>query len=542
MEPFAQLRTIALLLGCAAVAGGCAAASAGEREAPPTPRGPVPTVERALTVRDDFANGDDPLRSGWSGDPGWRVHGDGALYPPADGGALRIGPDTWRDEAVRVRLRSAGDDRPLAVRLRVGRDGEYRLTWQPGPGAVELDRIEGDTHRTLATAHVDAGSSDAAVLDAQAVGDRLTAAVDGRPVLDVLDEHALPAGAVGVAAGAGAGPGAFDDVRIRATVDDFTVAVLPDTQYYTPHAAPATSTFTAQTTWLAQHRATDGIAVALHTGDVVDDVCAAAQWRVASFAMRRLDGKLPYAIAPGNRDTIAYEDACAGEAGYVARRHTVDTRSFNRRGNFPAARQRAAAPETWGGTMRPGDASESVHRVDAGGVPLTILTLPFGPDAAALRWARGVARRDADRVGILVTHDYLAADGRLRGDPRTQSTLASLPGQLEGREIWRRLVAPAPDLRLVLSGHVEQCQVREPRACRVTGVVGRSARRNDAGRDVHALLADFQNRPDGGGGYLRLLRVIPARHRIEVRTYSPTLHRYLTDPRNQFTLTGVDLR
>jgi hypothetical protein len=53
---------------------------------------------------------------------------------------------------------------------------------------------------------------------------------------------------------------------------------------------------------------------------------------------------------------------------------------------------------------------------------------------------------------------------------------------------------------------------------------------------VHTLLADYQNRANGGDGWLRLLEFSPAANEIQVRTYSPTRDEYETDEDSEFTL------
>ena len=47
-------------------------------------------------------------------------------------------------------------------------------------------------------------------------------------------------------------------------------------------------------------------------------------------------------------------------------------------------------------------------------------------------------------------------------------------------------------------------------------------------------LSDYQNRPNGGDGWLRLLTFDPAADRIAVQTYSPTLDTFETDANSSF--------
>ena len=59
------------------------------------------------------------------------------------------------------------------------------------------------------------------------------------------------------------------------------------------------------------------------------------------------------------------------------------------------------------------------------------------------------------------------------------------------------------------------------------GHVAAEARRVDdfEGHVINSMLADYQGRPNGGGGLLRIWEFSPANDELTVRTYSPTLER-----------------
>jgi len=60
--------------------------------------------------------------------------------------------------------------------------------------------------------------------------------------------------------------------------------------------------------------------------------------------------------------------------------------------------------------------------------------------------------------------------------------------------------------------------------------------RNDAGNRVLEMLADYQKRSNGGDGWLRLIRLAPHTRQLQIRTYSPALNQFETDPNSQFTV------
>jgi hypothetical protein len=65
-------------------------------------------------------------------------------------------------------------------------------------------------------------------------------------------------------------------------------------------------------------------------------------------------------------------------------------------------------------------------------------------------------------------------------------------------------------------------------------------RRQDVyqGHTVYSVLSDYQNRANGGNGWLRIYEFSPAHNVIRVRTYSPTLAQFEADAdsSSQFTL------
>ena len=78
-----------------------------------------------------------------------------------------------------------------------------------------------------------------------------------------------------------------------------TLAVLPDTQYYSQKYPLH---FEVQTRWIADSRDLLNIAFVTHLGDIVDSEAEEQQWMRADRAMRLLDGLVPYAVVPGNHD------------------------------------------------------------------------------------------------------------------------------------------------------------------------------------------------------------------------------------------------
>ncbi|GAH14126.1 unnamed protein product, partial [marine sediment metagenome] len=91
-----------------------------------------------------------------------------------------------------------------------------------------------------------------------------------------------------------------------------------------------------------------------------------------------------------------------------------------------------------------------------------------------------------------------------------------------GDNMWKKLVKPNADqIFLVLSGHYENED-------RITSL--------EDGFFVHQLLSDYQDRPNGGNGWLRIIEFSGIHNEISIKTYSPYLNQYETDSDSQFIL------
>ena len=94
-----------------------------------------------------------------------------------------------------------------------------------------------------------------------------------------------------------------------------------------------------------------------------------------------------------------------------------------------------------------------------------------------------------------------------------------------GEWVWKNLISKNPQIFLVLSGHFDNA-----------GGQFHQTSLNEQGGSVHELLADYQNHKDGGNAYLRLMRFVPERKVMEVRTYSPVVDQFMTDKASEFVL------
>jgi hypothetical protein len=289
----------------------------------------------------------------------------------------------------------------------------------------------------------------------------------------------------------------------------WTLALLPDTQIY---ALQYPGLFTLQTHWVAQNKDKYNIRYAVSLGDITDKNTK-REWRHAQAAFAELDGRVPYVLTAGNHDYAPHGDVVSGTTGL---------------NKYFSPSQFKSWP-TFGGVMKPGEMANSYHLFSAGGADWIILALEWTPRNATVQWANEVLAKYPERKAILVTHAYLYRDctryhftEKGKAQEYSPHTASPLDQTNDGEELWQKLVRKH-NFALVLCGHV--CNHGR----------GLLASKSDRGRMTQQMVVDYQNRPLGGEGYLRLLEFLPDGKTVHAKTYSPLYDKYLDDDANQFS-------
>ena len=285
---------------------------------------------------------------------------------------------------------------------------------------------------------------------------------------------------------------------------DFTIVVLPDTQHYTEYY-PAT--FDAQTRWIVDHKTKLNIRFVMHTGDIVEKTHSELEWARASKSMGYLDGVIPYGIAPGNHDLDDGLQSGASGSGTIFRRH------------FPVSRFNQQPG--WGAYYDENNLNRnSSYRTFAvGSLGFIVIFLEWEAPDDVLDWAAGVMRAHPNHRAIIATHFYLAPTSPPRRNtswpwPRTKAN--------HGEDMWRKFVRLQSNIFMVHSGHLfGEALLASP---------------NDAKKSVYQIVTDFNQRPNGGDGWLRYYTFKPSLNQIRAFTYSATLKKFETDANSQFIL------
>jgi hypothetical protein len=286
---------------------------------------------------------------------------------------------------------------------------------------------------------------------------------------------------------------------VRAGGDPFTIVVLPDVQHYT-ETDLGNAWFVAQTDWIVHNIAARHITFVTQVGDLVEHGAQgpssnALEWSRADAAMDVLefappappDGNVPYSAALGNHDYDYFSNK--GQATQFLQW-------------FGPARY---AGKTWFvGSSPDGRNFAQVFATSNG--PLLHITLEWHTADVGLAWAESVLAAHPDLPALVSTHEFIGI-----GDPAARTTGGSLvdnSGSNSAEQVFRKLVEPFPQICAVLCGH--------------TNGNGQLVSGTPLGRDVVQLLADYQDDPNGGNGWLRVLEFDPAHGQLNVSTFSPT--------------------
>lgn len=280
----------------------------------------------------------------------------------------------------------------------------------------------------------------------------------------------------------------------------FSLVVMSDTQLY---ASQYPDIFTAQIDWVLQEKEKLNIQFVSHLGDIVNDNCEDAnQWHKMAQEFSKLDGKVPYGLAPGNHDADYYND------------EHISFEMFHQA--FPAKKFRK---QSWYGGGFLGN-QNSYQLLTTKQMQLLMIHLQIDPSDKVLRWADSVIRRYHDTMAVISTHAFIYDDLPHR------SEISHYGGRGNaGEDIWHKLIKSNCNIRLVLSGHFHtksgENYIKSTNVC---------------GKEVHQVVQNFQDLEKGGNGFLRIFRVVPGKKEIQVSTYSPYIRKFKKGRKSNFTI------
>lgn len=284
---------------------------------------------------------------------------------------------------------------------------------------------------------------------------------------------------------------------------DFTMVVLPDAQMYTGQLGGGKKEmFIAQTEWAITNRLARNIPYVTQLGDISnngDNPSYFFQWQNATNAMYRLENPtrtqlqfgMPYGVAVGNHEMTPNGNAAVGTTSNYNRFFGVS--HFAGR-NYYAGHY---------GTNN----NNHYDFFSASGMDFVVLYFEYNtnPPAQLLAWGNDILRTNANRRGIVVTHNM-------------GNTATPVSWSAQARAIYAALKNNT-NLFMMLGGHV-------------TG----QGRRDDVfqGRTIRTFVQDYQGWKLGGNGFMRLFEFSPSNNVVVAQTYSPITDEYLTDEDSEF--------
>lgn len=275
----------------------------------------------------------------------------------------------------------------------------------------------------------------------------------------------------------------------------FSVVVLPDTQFY---SANNPEIFCRQTEWIKEMKDRLNIVFVSHMGDIVNDGAEKMyEWENASRCMSKLDGVLPYSVVPGNHDLDVQSNK---ESGFSTFSKFFPSHKFEEK-------------SWYGGSYQ--NNRNSFQKITVNGLEILFLNLEIEPSYEVLDWANGVIRANPNLYTIVTTHKYLPVGSSVR-----DSVVVFGKNGNSGEDIWTKLIYNNCSIRQVWSGHFHG--------------ENKIVTKNKCGDDVYQILQDYQDRTNGGDGWLRLFVFDTKDKNINVYTYSPFLRLFEDDSDSRF--------
>ncbi|WP_075618624.1 S-layer homology domain-containing protein [Paenisporosarcina indica] len=261
---------------------------------------------------------------------------------------------------------------------------------------------------------------------------------------------------------------------------DYSFIWMSDTQYYSesyPHI------FDRMTTWMAEEKEKLNLKYVFHTGDLVDEADQPVQWERADTFMGTLDdAAIPYGVLAGNHDvghkTGDYEEYSKyfGEQRFVDKDYYGESYK-NNRGHYDL--------------------------ISSNGNDFIMMYMGWGVNEEDIAWMNAILAKYPEKKAILSFHEYLLVSGN-------RSPI--------GEKVFNEVVKTNKNVIATLSGHYHDAETL------VDEIDDDLDGTTD--RKVYQMLADYQGGPEGGQGFLRLMKVNPVENTIQMQTYSPYLDQY----------------
>lgn len=315
----------------------------------------------------------------------------------------------------------------------------------------------------------------------------------------------------------------------------FSIAVLPDTQYYIAEKNGGTlEMFQQQINWIKNNVVAEKIAYVAHVGDLADNGSNETQWLRARDMMYQLETPLPgfpdgipYGVAVGNHDQSPNRQPITGATLY----------------NTYFGYSHFAGRSYYGGRYGTANNNNHYDLFSAGGMDFIVIYLEYNvpgtepdySDAAYAKevnnWVYDILTAYASRKAIIVSHHLI-------NNNETPGTNSGAQGKWsrQGKWLYER-IKDRTNVFLMLCGHVPgngEGYRKETYNCNT----------------IKIYLSDYQGRVEedgerrGGYGRMRLMKFNITKQTISVKTFAPRAdgnHFIEDDEDSQFTKSMFDV-
>jgi hypothetical protein len=310
----------------------------------------------------------------------------------------------------------------------------------------------------------------------------------------------------------------------------FSIAVLPDTQYYTALKNGGTmQMFENQIKWIRDNRKSQNIAYVIHLGDITDHN-KSVEWERAKTAIYKLEeDNIPYGLAVGNHDETPNGNPSKGD-------DNTDYTKYFGKSHFQG--------KPWyGGAMGGNDNSDNHFDVfTANGQKYLAMYFVYNDpnnksysadyEKKVMHWADSVLTKYSDHKAIMVTHGMIGKPKGSNSNFVPGEGNNNEPGNFtpQGKVIYN-MAKNHGNVFLMLGGHIS----------------GEAFRRDVySGSTIKTYLTDYQSRRNppygekdrnGGNGTTRLMKFNTSKQTLSVVTFIPTPNGVVfeTDGDSQFT-------
>ena len=296
-----------------------------------------------------------------------------------------------------------------------------------------------------------------------------------------------------------------------------TFVVVPDTQsFFETDFETDPNLLYKVFDWVKDDK--NGIDFMIQVGDITEDNTVGT-WLFVKDLFHSLDGEMAYTYSLGNHDMGSKP------------RKRADTRNTDLANKYLDLENLSSSGLV--GSYPSNRVDNLAHAVRLKGDDYLIISLEYGPRAQSVKWAENMIASYPNHKVIINTHAYMYSDSTQIGEgdswnPHTYGLNKDGDTIYDGEELWSVLVKKYKNIFMVVSGHI------------LNGGIGTLVSTGDNGNKVCQMLANYQYGVKGMGkgndGYIRLINYFPTSHKIEVKTYSPILDKYLTNEANQFII------